>query len=156
MRKEKFYSIQSKKAIENAKRTGILRSNKECEMFHDAYEWMKDQMENRINGYSRDEGIIWMYKDKEQAETRYSYMSQKDKYVLVQIKCKTDKVLGSLYYPWSTIITQYSVYGQIREHEVFSSHGIESEEIFDLEEYKNQTVQYTTGCVNYRDIKIIS
>ncbi|MDO5557372.1 MAG: DUF3841 domain-containing protein [Clostridia bacterium] len=147
-----MYSIQSIEAYKMAIQKGFLQSNKKYQMDHISYNWMGKQMEKRLNGYSFDNGIIWLWKDK--PKNMYKWTGETGtKMVLLEIEVNEEEVLLSNFEFWSCMI--FDLNNGTSKEDFYEFYGYKMEDVFEMRSLKGfgNTIQGTTGKIVIEQIK---
>lgn len=146
----KFYTVQTIDAINVAFKTGFLSNNKKS-YWKNPYDWMRDQMIARIVSYIGGP-IIWLFDKNVDTELLYRDNDR----LLLEVSLDKNKVLPSDFEYWHYVLNNWKIEGSEKTKEESWN------KIFDLSWCRKQDlgvkqiIQYTTGEIPIKDIKIIT
>lgn len=149
----KLYTVQNLKAWIKSQELGYLTGNDEYidEDFKPAYNWMKEQMKNKLRNYN-EETPIWLWLDVNNINIGELL---NDEYVILEVKLDESEVLLSNFIVWHNVLNGWHV------DETYDMTIEESWElIFDFEELEEMgydiddisNVQGVTHKINLKDI----
>lgn len=139
--KKDFFTWQPYETWQKAKKTGVLKANCDMERYPKLYSLMKREMEKKIRGYKKEDGIIWMrdfYIDLNFSDHGAQSLY---KQVLLMITLDENKALASNYHKWNDIVLDYSL------NNIFPSKK-EFKGIFKTDDIIFLDMQYTTGAIS--------
>ncbi|WP_431028885.1 DUF3841 domain-containing protein [Lysinibacillus sp. LZ02] len=161
----KYYTIQSKEAYEQAMNKGTMSASKEYvwEEFLVAYDWMIQQMNNRIghNGTYP----IWLWTEKRDLHDE-ALLPSGTAGVQIEVEMPTQQVLLSDFEAWHMVLMNDFLALSGEEDELFSAGKLNItkeaswERVFDLQLLNGsdywageQVIQVTTGEINVSQFK---
>lgn len=160
-----YWTIQTYKAWENAKRIGYLTGDEGYiwPEFIDAYHWMMKQMKNKIPQYSS-EYPIWLWTERPDLR-KSGHLEKGTRGVLLKVNIASSRVLLSDFLAWHSVFynSYIGVYEDDENNNSMNQSLIEEswQRIFDFDflkshpEWGEVRIQGVTGKVSLNEITLV-
>ena len=152
-----YYCIYKKEIYEKILNSGYIEGDK-CEyMFQKKYDWLMNQMEKRIPGYKKENGLVFLWTKKPDLRTT-GHLNKGEEGVLITVDLPESRVLLSNFIAWHCVLN--NIKAELYENEKIDKFK-SWERIFDLKLCSSEASSYfayddkVQGCTSKISIKNI-
>lgn len=152
-----YYCIYKKEIYEKILNSGYIEGNRYEYMFPKEYDWLMNQMEKRIYGYKKEDGLVFLWTQKPDLRSS-GHLNRGEEGVLIEVDLPKSKVLLSNFMAWHCVLND--IKAELHEDEKIDKFK-SWERIFDLELCSNEKSSYfayddkVQGCTAKISIKNI-